>query len=313
MRSFFYLFISALAWAANFPDSAMAQTIYVSEELTGASDSRREGQSVNWLDSRQSGDDVSLASAAPSGSQPQGNDDLASSFTNPTKMLTSYQFNTWYHPSFYGARGSGTEFLVRPVLPIPKSSLIPVDQIMRIGFPVMGMPCFENGQKIPDGFADIQVFDLALFQISSDLTLAAGPIAVLPTATSPYTGQGRWQLGPAVAGVYTGIPKWQIGLLLQNPISLGPTDSSPSVNQMFYNIILTRHYERGWYVSYFGETGTTDWRSGNWTLPLSVNLGRVFNVGKQPVNFSVMPAYLANGPELTPRFEIEFNFALIYR
>jgi hypothetical protein len=245
-------------------------------------------------------------SGAPGGS------DLASDFTNPTKLLTSFQFNTWYHPNFYGARGSGTEFMVRPVVPVPKSSLIPVDQIVRIGLPVESMPFLPDGRDLPDGFMDVQAFDLAIFPVSRDLTLAAGAIAILPTATSPVTGQGRWQLGPAFAGVYTGIPKWQIGLLLQNPISIGTSDR-PSVNQMFYNLILTRHFEKGWYGSLFGASGTTDWRRGQWTVPASFTVGRVFPVGKQPVNFSVTPAYYANGPELTPKFEMEFNFALIYR
>jgi hypothetical protein len=250
-----------------------------------------------------------LSHSSASGSS--GGSDLASDFTNPTKLLTSYQFNTWYHPSFYGAQGDGTEFLVRPVLPVPKSSLIPVDQIVRIGIPVESMPDLPDGQKLPNGFMDVQAFDLAIFPISRDLTLAAGAIAILPTATSPVTGQGRWQLGPAFAGVYTAIPRWQIGLLVQNPISLG-SGSSPSVNQMFYNLILTRHFEEGWYTSLFGASGTTDWRTNQWTLPLSFTVGRVFPIGKQPVNFSVTPAYYANGPQLTPQFEMEFNFALIY-
>jgi len=241
-----------------------------------------------------------------------GDSDLASDFTNPTKLLTSYQFNTWYHPNFHGARGSSTEFLMRPVVPVPKSSLIPVDEIVRIGFPVESMPHLPGGQDLPDGFMDVQAFDLAIFPISRDLTLAAGAIAILPTATSPVTGQGRWQLGPALAGVYTGIPKWQIGLLLQNPISIGSSDR-PGVTQMFYNLILTRHFEQGWYGSLMGASGTTDWRSGEWTVPVSFAVGRVFPIGKQPVNFSVTPAYYANGPALTPKFEVESDFALIYR
>jgi len=245
---------------------------------------------------------------------PQGGDtdDLAAKFTDPTKLLTSYQFNTWYQPVFWNGRGSGTEFMVRPVVPIPKSSLIPIDQILRVGFPIETKPTSDDGQPSPSGFADVQLFDLFIFPISRDFTLAAGPIAIFPTATSPATGQGRWQLGPAFAGIYTGVPKWQIGLLLQNPYSLG-SNSDASVSQLFYNVILTRHYPNGWYASYFGATGVADLRSGQWMVPVSVCVGRVFNIGKQPVNFSVLPAYYANGQSLTPKLEIEFNFALIYR
>lgn len=257
------------------------------------------------------GDHEPRAQAESPSAAAAGESDLASDFTNPTKLLTSFQFNTWYHPSFYGATGSGTEFLVRPVIPVPKSTLCPVDQIMRIGLPVESMPHLQNGMDLPDGFMDVQIFDLFIFPLSEDLTLAAGPVAFLPTATSPVTGQGRWQLGPAFAGVYTGIPKWQLGLLLQDPISMGYSERE-SVSQLLFNPILTRHFARGWYASFMGATGTYDWRACEWTLPISASLGRVFPVGKQPVNFSVTPAYYANGAALTPRFEIEFNFALIY-
>jgi hypothetical protein len=239
-------------------------------------------------------------------------DDLAAKFTNPVELLTSYQFNTWYQPSFWDGQGSGTEFMIRPVISIPKSNLIPIDQIMRVGFPIEAKPMSDDGQPASSGFADVQLFDLFVFQFTPDLKLAAGPIAIFPSATSPTTGQGRWQLGPALAGIYTGIPKWQIGLLLQNPYSIG-SSSNASVSQLYYDIFLTRHYSDGWYVSYFGATGVADLQSGQWMVPVSVCVGRVFNVGKQPVNFSVLPAYYANGQSMTPKLEVEFNFALIYR
>jgi len=119
-------------------------------------------------------------------------------------------------------------------------------------------------------------------------------------------------VGSGLRGRVYGDSQVQIGLLLQNPISMGSSDRA-SVNQMFFNPILTRHFERGWYASLFSASGTVDWECGEWTVPISLTLGRVFNLGKQPINFSVTPAYYANGPALTPRLEVEFNFALIYR
>lgn len=305
--------------AAGLCNCAWAQSAYWNDHIAEGQPAGSEIERESWLGPAQEGEPPApvaslsdgLRQGPVEGAAP-GNSDLASDFTNPTKLLTSYQFNTWYHPNFYGADGSGTEFLVRPVIPVPQSALIPVDQIVRIEFPGESMPCLPSGQRLPSGFMDIQAFDLAIFPISRDLTLAAGAIAIIPTATSPVTGQGRWQLGPAFAGVYTGIPKWQIGLLLQNPISVG-SSNCPNVNQMFYNLILTRHFEQGWYGSLMGATGTTDWLTDQWTLPVSFAVGRVFSIGKQPVNFSVTPAYYANGAELTPKFEVEFNFAMIYR
>lgn len=240
-----------------------------------------------------------------------GAEGLAERFTDPTALLTSYQFLTWYSPGVYGTRSGTTEFLFRPVLPVPKNDLIPFDQIYRVTAPVVASPDGPDGRPLPSGFGDTQLLQLAIFPVGESLRVGVGTGWVVPTATADATGQGKLQLGPAVLGLYDGLPKWQLGLLLQNPISVAGPRGREDVCQLVYQPIVVRHFEDGWYATFFSTIGTADWRSGEWTAPFSVGVGRVFAVARQLVSVSVQPTYYV-GPDLAPQWQVQFNLALIY-
>src|SRR5215470_9544363 len=54
------------------------------------------------------------------------------------------------------------------------------------------------------GLGDLTLLELLSPAHSGNWVLGAGPTAIFPTATSPFTGQRKWQLGPsAVAGYLT--------------------------------------------------------------------------------------------------------------
>ena len=72
--------------------------------------------------------------------------------------------------------------------------------------PVMPFYNIVPHETHPDEFArDTGLGDLALVELlspahSGNWILGAGPTAIFPTATSVFTGQGKWQLGPTVGG-----------------------------------------------------------------------------------------------------------------
>jgi hypothetical protein len=48
------------------------------------------------------------------------------------------------------------------------------------------------------GLGDLALLELLSPAHSGNWVLGAGPTAIFPTATSEFTGQGKWQLGPSV-------------------------------------------------------------------------------------------------------------------
>jgi hypothetical protein len=117
------------------------------------------------------------------------------------------------------------------------------------------------------------------------LIWGAGPVFVLPTATSKVLGQGKLSMGPSlVALAQPG--HWTIGALINDVWSIaGPSDRA-AVNQMTFQYFINYNLPKGWYLSW-SPIVTANWKAANgnvWVVPLGGGVGRVFRLGLQPVN-----------------------------
>jgi hypothetical protein len=145
------------------------------------------------------------------------------------------------------------------------------------------------------------------------LIWGAGPVFVLPTATSKVLGQGKFSMGPSlVMLVQPG--KWTLGALVNNAWSVaGPSDRS-DVNQMTLQYFVNYNLKKGWYLS-TSPVISANWKASNgnvWTVPVGGGVGRVFRLGLQPVNmaaqFYVNAAHPQNGSNWSMRLQIAFLF-----
>ena len=119
------------------------------------------------------------------------------------------------------------------------------------------------------------------------LIWGAGPVFVLPTATSKVLGQGKLSMGPSLlALVQPG--KWTLGALVNNVWSVaGPSDRS-DVSQMTLQYFVNYNLMKGWYLS-SSPVVSANWQAsrGNvWTVPFGGGVGRIMRLGLQPVNVS---------------------------
>jgi hypothetical protein len=119
------------------------------------------------------------------------------------------------------------------------------------------------------------------------LIWGAGPVFVLPTATSKVLGQGKLSMGPSIVALVQPGP-WTIGALINNAWSVaGPSDRS-AVNQMTWQYFINYNLEKGWFLS-SSPVISANWKaaSGNvWTVPVGGGVGRIMRLGMQPVNIS---------------------------
>jgi len=141
----------------------------------------------------------------------------------------------------------------------------------------------------------------------------AGPVFVLPTATSRALGQGKLSMGPSiVALVQPG--HWTIGALINNVWSIAGPSGRKDVNQMTLQYFVNYNLEKGWYVT-LSPIVTANWKAASdsvWTVPVGGGVGRVFRLGFQPVNASVQfygnAAHPKEGSPWGMRLQLAFLF-----
>jgi len=141
----------------------------------------------------------------------------------------------------------------------------------------------------------------------------AGPVFVLPTASSQVLGQGKFSAGPSFV-VLAQPGHWSVGALVNNAWSVAGSGDRPAVNQMTLQYFLTYNLKKGWNIS-ASPIITANWKasSGNvWTVPFGGGVGRVMRLGAQPVNLSVAffgnAVHPSNGSPWGMRLQLAFLF-----
>ena len=129
--------------------------------------------------------------------------------------------------------------------------------------------------------------------------LGIGPTFIFPTASSDFTGQGKWQAGPAVVVGYLS-EKWILGAFAQNWTSFAGDSNRPDVNQMNFQPIAAYFLPGGWSIGYSGNV-LANWKSDSarnvWTVPIGIGVGKVVKLGPLPVKISLGIQYMVQRPE----------------
>lgn len=138
--------------------------------------------------------------------------------------------------------------------------------------------------------------------------LGIGPTFVLPTATSKYTGQQKWQAGPAAVVGYLS-EKWILGGFVQNWSSFAGDKDRESTNQMNLQPIASYFLKDGWGIGYSGNI-LADWnaeKDNRWTVPVGIGVNKVVKFGRLPVKLGIAAQYMPIRPD---RFGQMWNIQL---
>jgi hypothetical protein len=200
--------------------------------------------------------------------------------------------------------------------------VIPVDltekwlMVTRTILPVVSQPAFLPGQDREFGLGDT-LFSAFFSPRDRGLWLGnwlwgAGPAILAPTSTDDRLGAGEWGAGPSVV-LLTMRGRWVIGSLFSNVWSF---TGDNRVNLFTWQPFVNYNFDHGWYLS-SSPVITANWKADNsddtWTVPVGGGFGRVFLLGRQPINASFQAFYNAVkpdniGPDWTIRFTIQFLF-----
>jgi len=172
-------------------------------------------------------------------------------------------------------------------------------------------PDYPPQMQRTTGFGDTILMELvsASPKLVGNWLLGLGPTFIFPTASSDYTGQGKWQVGPAAIVGYLS-KKWILGALLQNWTSFGGSGNRADTNQMNLQPFAAYFLPDGWSIGYSGNI-LANWKAGSagdtWTVPLGLSVAKVFKFGRLPVRIALAGQYMVHHPDT---FGQQCNFQL---
>jgi hypothetical protein len=249
---------------------------------------------------------VSITTQAQSEEEPS-EADLAKKAQNPIANMISVpiQNNTSYG---IGADNRTSNTLnVQPVVPIGLGKKW--NLITRTIIPIVTMPDYSSTEKSSTtGLGDI---NLSLFFApkESKVIWGVGPIIALPTATDPALGAQEFGIGPSIIVVQMS-GKWVYGATVNQTWSV----SNDNLNQLYIQYFINYNLPNSWYLS-TNPIVTANWNadSGNqWIVPFGGVVGKLFKLGKLPINAQAGAFYNAvkpdGGAEWQTRFQLQFLF-----
>ncbi|MGA7159139.1 MAG: neuromedin U [Acidobacteriaceae bacterium] len=220
------------------------------------------------------------ASQASAASAPSADEAAKDAAQNPVAAAISvpFQNNTYYDVGPY--KRAENVLLIEPVIPFKLSPQWIV--ITRTITPVEVVPRVSPSEGVDYGLGNIQPqFYLSPSHPGAFIWGVGGQLW-LPTATDHILGTNKWGGGPATVGLYHK-GHWLGGSLLGNEFA---GVNHKHINQMTINPFLYYNLSHGWYF-FSSPVITADWtasRSDRWTVPVGGGMGRLFKIGKQPLN-----------------------------
>ena len=247
----------------------------------------------------QTSENLSLGAVTESSTGEESASELNRKLTNPVSSIWSIanQFNNFELNN--GQWSNNWNF--QPVMPVSLTK-----DLNLITRPVMPFYNIVPHETHPNEFArDAGLGDLALVELlspanSGNWVLGAGPTFIFPTATSRFTGQGKWQMGPTfVAGYLT--KEFFIGVFPQQWMSFGGQHGKPDTNQMNLQPIASIFFGEGWSLGYSGNI-LANWNAPSedvWTVPVGLGLSKVVKLGRLPIKVQLAVQYMPVHPRIS--------------
>lgn len=252
----------------------------------------------------------------PGGQQPSAGSstqELQKEVQNPVANLISVPLQENMNVDI-GPFGRNQSVLnIQPVIPMQISENWLV--VSRIITPIIYQPDVTERNLGASGLGDMNPTFFLVPANSGKLIWGVGPAIVAPTATGRMLGQGKWSMGPSVVALAQP-GHWTFGALVNNVWSFAGQRDRPDVNQMLFQYFINYNLDKGWYLT-SQPIITANWKAqdGNqWIVPVGGGVGRVFNLGPQPVNAAVQVYGNAVRPGTipSPSWSLRFQLAFLY-
>ena len=241
-------------------------------------------------------------------------EELAKLAQNPVGNLISVPFQNNTNLNVGPEKGTQNILNIQPVYPIELNK--DWNLITRTIIPLIWQPGYVPEQGTQFGLGDMQ---LSGFLSPSEpgpggLIWGAGAIAQMPTDTNDL-GNKNWGLGPTVVvlRIQHGDP-WVYGVLANNIWSLTSDKQGGAYNNGLIQPFVNYNFEGGFYLV-SGPILTVDWKaesSQRWTVPLGGGIGKIFHLGKLPVNTSIQGYYNVVHPDYGANWQLRAQVQFMF-
>ena len=242
--------------------------------------------------------------------QETSDDDLAKATQNPLASMISLPFQN--NTNFGIGPDDDTQNIlnIQPVWPLSLNE--DWNFITRTIIPVISQPGVAPGESRTNGLGDVTFTGWVSPKKSGKWIWGVGGALVLPTATDDALGNDKWSVGPSVV-VLTMPGKWVIGSLVSNVWSVGGSGDQ-DVNFFTWQYFVNYNMDNGWYLT-SAPIITANWEADSdntWTVPFGGGVGKIFRIGKQPLNAQVSAYYNVEKPASGADWQLRLQLQMLF-
>ncbi len=244
-------------------------------------------------------------------------EDLAKIAQNPVGNLISVPFQENAYFNVGPLNGTQNVLNIQPVIPISVSDDWNI--ITRTILPIISLPGFAPGQGSTSGIGDLQISAFLSPAKPGAWIWGVGAVTQLPTHSNDLLGNNNAGLGPTAVFLHLehGSP-WVYGVLVNNVWSVGssanPFGNAPKYSNGLVQPFLNYNFESGAYLT-SSPIITANWEAKGsqvWTVPMGGGVGKLFKIGRLPVNTQISGYYNVVRPDFANNWQIRAQVQFMF-
>lgn len=238
---------------------------------------------------------------------------LAAQALNPLPSLISIPVMNNVNVGYGPHRGVQDGLNLQPIIPVAVSPDLNV--ITRVVAPLIFNPSLTRDIGAVSGLGDVQVTPFLSPAPTGPWIWGVGPIIQLPTHSNATLGNDNLGLGPSVAVLrWERDSPWVLGALAYTAWSVGTSPAAPSYSIGYLQPLFNYVFEDGLYLV-SSPIIKADWLAKpdrQILLPVGGGIGKIFHLGKMPVNVEVSAYYSVAKRDYDAdwQFRLQFQFLL---
>jgi hypothetical protein len=255
--------------------------------------------------------------AAASAHAELSSEDLAKIAQNPVGNLISVPFQENAYFNVGPLNGTQNVLNIQPVIPISLNDDWNI--ITRTILPIISLPAFFPGQGSTSGIGDLQISAFLSPANPGGWIWGVGAVTQLPTHSNDLLGNNNAGLGPTFVMLHlTRGDPWVYGVLVNNVWSVGnsgnPFGNAPKYNNGLVQPFLNYNFESGAYLT-SSPIITANWEARGsqvWTVPMGGGVGKLFKIGRLPVNTQISGYYNVVRPDFSNNWQIRAQVQFMF-